>query len=177
MKSNYSASWWGWKRRGKELAWNNIQKTNIMASGCISQFSRSVMSNSAIPGTAAHQASLYIASPQSLLKLMSVESVTPSHRLILCHPLLLLPSIFPSITSLFRWVSSSHQAAKSLDFQLSISPFNEYSGLISFRYRSIIHRGKHYQRSWVISMANVSVLCIAQCCLYSVSMYFLFFFF
>ena len=57
----------------------------------------------------------------------------PSNHLILCCPFLLLPPIFPSIQGLFKWVSSSHQVAKVLECQLSISPFNEYSGLISFR--------------------------------------------
>ena len=61
------------------------------------QFSHSVMSDSAIPWTSAHQASLSINNSQSLLKLMYIESVIPSNHLILCHPLLLLPSIFPSI--------------------------------------------------------------------------------
>ena len=61
------------------------------------QFSCSVVSNSATSWTAAHQASLSITSSWSLLKLMSIESVMPSNHLILCHPLLLLPSIFPSI--------------------------------------------------------------------------------
>ena len=82
------------------------------------------------PWTAAHQASLSFTISWSLLKLMSVESMMPSNHLVLCHPLLLLPSVFPSI-SLFWWVDSSKQAAKVLDF--SISPCNEYSGLISFR--------------------------------------------
>ena len=61
------------------------------------QFSHSVMSNSETPWTAAHQASLPITNSQSLLKLMCIESVMPSNHLILCCPLLLLPSIFPSI--------------------------------------------------------------------------------
>ena len=61
------------------------------------QFSHSVVSNSVMPWTAAHQASLSITNSQSLLKLMCIESVMPSNHLILCHSLLLLPSIFPSI--------------------------------------------------------------------------------
>ena len=86
---------------------------------CISsvQFSRSVMSDSAIPWTAAYQVSLSITNSRSSLKLMCIESVMPSNHLILCHPLLLLPSIFPSIKGLFQWVSSSHQVAKVLEFQ------------------------------------------------------------
>ena len=78
------------------------------------------------PWTAAHQASLSITNSQSMLKLMSIELVMPSSRLMLCHPLLLLPSIFPSITVFSKWVSSLHQVARSI----SISPSSEYSGLI-----------------------------------------------
>ena len=68
------------------------------------------------PWTAACQASLSITNSQSLLKLMSIESMMPSNHLILCHPLLLLPSIFPSISVFFR-VRSSHQVAKVFELQ------------------------------------------------------------
>ena len=68
----------------------------------LSQFSCSVVSDSATPWRAARQASLSITNPWSLLKLMSIESVMPSNHLILCHPLLLLPSIFPSIRVFFQ---------------------------------------------------------------------------
>ena len=85
----------------------------------------------AIPWTAAHQASLSITNSRSLLKLLFIESVMPSNHLILCHPLLLLPSIFPSIRVfssesrlLIRWPEY---------WSFSISSSNEYSGLISFR--------------------------------------------
>ena len=84
------------------------------------------------PGTAARQASLSFSISQSLLKLMSIESVMPSNHLILCRPLLLLPSVFPSITCL-QWVSSWHYMAKVLELQLQPQSFSEYSGLISFR--------------------------------------------
>ena len=80
-------------------------------------FIHSVMSDSATPWTIAHQASLSFTISQSLLKFMSVESVIPSNHLILCHPLLLLPLIFSS-TKVFKWVSSSQQVAKVLEFQL-----------------------------------------------------------
>ena len=70
----------------------------------------------ATPWTAARQASLSFTIPWSLLRLMSVESVMPSNHLILCHPLLLLPSTFPSISH-FWWVGSSHQVAKILELQ------------------------------------------------------------
>ena len=69
---------------------------------------------------------------QSLLKLMSIGSVMPSNHLNLCRPLLLPPSIFSQHQGLFQWVSSSHQVAKVLEFQLKYQS-NEFSGLISFR--------------------------------------------
>ena len=83
--------------------------------------------------TTAHQASLSITNSWSLLKLTSVESLRPPSHLILCHPLLLLPSIFPSIR-IFSNESVLHiRWPKYWSFSLSISPSNEYSGLISFR--------------------------------------------
>ena len=83
--------------------------------------------------TAAHQDSLSIASSQSLLRLMSIESVMPSNHLILCHPLLLLPSIFPSIR-VFSNESVPHiRWPNYWSFKFSIIPSNEYSELISFR--------------------------------------------
>ena len=85
------------------------------------------------PWTAAHQAALSIANSRSLLKLMSTESMMPSNHLILCHPLLLLPSVFPSIR-VFSNESVLHiSRPKYGSFSFSISPSNEYSGLISFR--------------------------------------------
>ena len=87
----------------------------------------------ATPWTAASQASLSITNPQSLLKLMSIELVMPSNHLILCHPLLLSPSIFPSIR-VFSKESVLHiRWPKYWNFSFSISPSNEYSELISFR--------------------------------------------
>ena len=87
----------------------------------------------ATPWTAACQASQSITNSWSLLKLMSIESVMPSNHLILCCPLLLLPSIFPSIR-LFSNESVLHiRWPKDWSFSFSISPSNEYSGLISFR--------------------------------------------
>ena len=83
----------------------------------------------ATPWTAAHQASLSITNSQSLLKLMSIESVMPSNHLIFCHPVLLLPSIFSKSFPInlfpgsFQWVSSSHQVAKVLEFQLQHQSF------------------------------------------------------
>ena len=93
---------------------SNMLISSVQSLSCVRLF--------ATPWTAARQASLSIANSQSLLKLMSIESVMPSNHFILCCPLLLPPSIFSSIR-----VSSSHQVAKVLEFQL------QHSGLISFR--------------------------------------------
>ena len=94
-------------------------------------FSCQVMSDSAIPWTAVCQASLSLTVSQSLPKFMSIASVMPSNHLTLCHPLLLLPSIFPSnqvfsneSTVRIRWPKY---------WSFSSSPSNEYSGLISFK--------------------------------------------
>ena len=90
------------------------------------------MSNSAIPWTATHQASLSVTNSRRLLKFMSTELVMPSNHLILCFPLLLLPSIFSSIR-VFSNESTLHiKWPKAWSFSSSISPSNEYSGLISF---------------------------------------------
>ena len=86
----------------------------------------------ATPWTAAHQASLSITNSQNLLKLMSIESVMPSKHLILCRPLLLLPSIFPSIRVFSNESVLRIRWPKYWSFSFSISPSNEYSGLISF---------------------------------------------
>ena len=83
--------------------------------------------------TAAHQASLSIINSWNLLKLMSVKSVIPSNHLILCCPLLLLPSIFPSIGVFTNESVLCIRWPKYWSFSFSISPSNEYSGLISFR--------------------------------------------
>ena len=111
------------------LAWR-IPRTEKLGSSVQSLSSVQLF---ATPWTATRQASLSITNSQILLKLMSITSVMPSNHLILCHPLLLPPSIFPSIkvfsnesTLYIRW-------PKYWNFSFSISPSNEYSGLISFR--------------------------------------------
>ena len=87
----------------------------------------------ATPWTAACYASLFFTNSRSLLKLMSIEPVMPSNDLILCCPLLLLPSVFPSIR-VFSSESLLHiRRPKYWSFSFSISPSTEYSGLISFR--------------------------------------------
>ena len=87
----------------------------------------------ATPWTEARQVSLSITNSQSLLKLMSIKSVMPSNHLNLCHPLLLLPSIFPSIRVFSSESVLCLMWPKYWSFSFSISPSNECSGLISFR--------------------------------------------
>ena len=91
------------------------------------------MSDFATPWTAAHQASLSITNSQSFLKLMSIELVMPSNHLILCHLLLLLPSIFPSIRVFSNESAFCIRWPKYWSFSFSISPSIEHSELISFR--------------------------------------------
>ena len=112
---------------------------------CMYIYISSVQSFSRVPlfataWTAAHQASLSITNSQSLLRLMSIQSVMPSNHLILCHPLLLLPSVFPSIRVFSSESILRIRWPKYWSFSFSISPSNEYSGLISFR---IIHFAVH----------------------------------
>ena len=100
-------------------------KTSVQLLSCVQLF--------VTPWTAAHQASLSIINSQSLLKVMSIKLVMPSNHLILCRSLLLLPSFFPSIR-VFSNESLLHiRWPKCWSFSFSISPSNEYSGLISFR--------------------------------------------
>ena len=87
----------------------------------------------ATPWTAARQASLSITNSWSSLKLMSIESLMPSNHFILCHPLLLLPSIFPSIRVFSNESVLCMRWPKYWSFNFSVSPSNEYPGLISFR--------------------------------------------
>ena len=112
-------------------------KGKVRLSECCYRFS-SVQSLSrvqlfATPWTAVRQASLSITNSWSLPKLTSIESVMPSNHLILCHPLLLLPSIFPSIRVFSNESALCIRWPNYWSFSFSLSPSNEYSGLISFR--------------------------------------------
>ena len=102
-----------------------IQFSSIQSLSCVWLF--------ATPWTAAHQASLSITNSQSLFKLMSIESVMPSNRLILCCPPLLLPSIIPSIRVFSNKSVLHNRWPKCWSFSFSISPSDGYSELISFR--------------------------------------------
>ena len=112
----------------------NTFYTNFCISGSVQSLSHVRLF--AAPWTAAHQLSLFITSSWRVLKFLSIESVMPSNHLILCRPLLLLPSIFPRIRVFsnesvlyIRWPNY---------WNFSISPSNEYSGLISFRLTSLL---------------------------------------
>ena len=102
-----------------------LSKGSVQSLSCVWLF--------ATPWTAACQASLSITSSQTLLKLMSIESVMPSKHLILCHPLLLPPSIFPSLRVFSSESVLQIRWPKYWSFNFSVSPSSEYSGLISFR--------------------------------------------
>ena len=112
-----------------------LQKNSKIVFSSVQSLSR--VRHFATPWTAAGQASLSITNSQSLLKLMSIESVMPSNHLILCH-LLLPPSIFPSIR-VFSNESVLHiRVPKYWGFSFNIRPFNEYSGLISLALTGLI---------------------------------------
>ena len=117
-----------------QTEWNKSEREKQISyiKTCI-LFSRSVVSDSASLWTAARQACLSIANSQSLLKLMPIKLVMPSNHLILCHPLLLLPSVFPSIRVFSKESVLRIRWQKVCSFSFSISPSNEYSALISFR--------------------------------------------
>ena len=111
------------------------QEINPFSISCFSsvQFSHSVVSNSLRHHTSARQASLSVTISQSLLKLMSIKSMIPSNHLILCHPLLLLPPIPPSIRVFSNESALRIRWPKYWSFSFSISPSNEHPGMISFR--------------------------------------------
>ena len=109
------------------------QGSNLGLPHCLGHFSCSVVSDSETPWTAARQTSLSFTNSWSLLKLMSIEPVMPSNHLILCHPLLLLPSVFPSIRVFSNESVLRIKWPKYWSFSFSISSSSEYSGLISFR--------------------------------------------
>ena len=114
---------------GNSLSAKLNSRALSLTTGLSSVYSLSRVWLFATPWTAAHQASLSITNPRSLLKLMSIES----NYLILCHPVLLLPLVFPSIRSFSNESFLQISWPKYWSFSFSISPSNEYSGLISFR--------------------------------------------
>ena len=131
-------------------------------------FSRSVVSNSATPWTAARLVSLYFTISQSLLKFMSIESVMPSNHLILCHHLLIQPSIIPSIRVFSNELALRNRWPKY--WTISISPSKEYLGLAAilqcsaFFMVQLSHThmtiGKEYLTLWIIVGKVISLLFI-----------------
>ena len=123
--------------------WNAIRKTNALINQSLwegGDLTFTVVGQllshvqlPATPWTAACQDSLFITNSWSLLKLVSIQSVMPSSHLILCRPLLLLPSIFPSIRVFSNELALCIRWPKYWSFSFSISPSSEYSGLISFK--------------------------------------------
>ena len=115
-----------------KLLWCSVALAVVCISYCVVVlFSHSIMSNSATAWTAAQQTSLSFTVSHSLLKLMYIESMIPLNHLILCHPLLLMPSIFPSIRVFSNELAVCIRWPKYWSFSFSSS--NECSGLISFR--------------------------------------------
>ena len=105
--------------------WNAVQFSSVQSLSRVWLFET--------PWTAAHEASLSIANSWILHKLMSIEWVMPSNHLIICHPLVLLPSIFPSIRVFSNESTLCVRWPKYWSFSFNIKPSNEHSGLISFR--------------------------------------------
>ena len=126
---------WNWNQKstatvdetGNMYEWNNLNKTILTVQ------SLSHVQLFETPWTAARQTSLSITKSCSLPKLVSIESVMPSSHLILCRPLLLLPSIFPSIRVFSNESALCMRWPKDWSFSFNISPSNEHPGLISFR--------------------------------------------
>ena len=123
-------------------------------------FSRQVMSASVSPRTAARQASLFSTVSWSLLKFMFIELVMPSNQLILSRPLLLLPSIFPSIRVFSDESALRIRWLKYWSFSFSISPFNENSGLISLLSKGLKSLLQHH--SFKASILWLSVFLMVQ---------------
>ena len=115
----------GWRWGSSESNGKEIPERSVQSLSRVQLF--------ATPRTAASQASLSITNSQSLLRFMSIKSVMPSRHLILCHRLLRLPSIFPSIRVFSKESVLRISWPKYWSFSFSISPSNDYSGLISFR--------------------------------------------
>ena len=119
------------ENRQQRLRWPWLRGSLVLSQVAVQSLSRVWLF--VTPRPAAHQASLSITIFRSLLKLVSMESMMPSSHLILCRPLFLLPSIFPSIRVFFSESVLCIRWPKHWSFSFSICPSNEYSGLISFR--------------------------------------------
>ena len=141
-------------QKNEDYGIQSHQFSSVQSLSCVRLF--------ATPRTVEHQASLFITNSRSLLKLMSIESVMPSNHLILCLPLLLPPSILPSIRVFLNESVLPIRWPKYWSFSFSISPSNEYSGLISFRMdwldllavqgtlKSLLQRALKKKKSWPV---------------------------
>ena len=131
VRSSKGSSWPGNKPTSPALQVDSLRLSHQESPlGTPVQFGRSVF---VTPWTAARQASLSVTNSRSLPKLLSIGLVMPSNHLILCRPLLLLPSIFPSIKVFSHESALPIRWPKYWSFSFNISPSNEYPGLISFR--------------------------------------------
>ena len=151
------ALFWGSRKLRKQ----NFMTFSILFLCCMLLFNCSFMSNSVTPWIAACQASLSFAISRSLLKLMFIESMMPSNGLILCHPLLLLPSVFPS-TGVFS--SESAVCIRWLEywsFSFSISPSSVYSGLISLGLTDLVLLSKGLSR--VLCYIDKTIVILNSC--------------
>ena len=124
-------AWWAVRIHRAAKSWTQLKRQSTHTLRSVQKLSCVLFFPT--PWNAAHQASLSITNSQTLLKLTSIKSVMPSNHLILCRPLLLLPSIFPSIRVFSNKSVLCIRWPKYWSFSFSISPSNEYSGLISFR--------------------------------------------
>ena len=115
---------------GLVQAWSSL--TGLCLSGALWPLFSSVLTDSAAPWTAAHQASLSITNSRSLPKLMSIKSMMPYDHLVPCHPLLLLSSVFSSLRVFSSELAFRIRWPKGWSFGFNISPSNEHPGLISF---------------------------------------------
>ena len=148
-----------WRKVLDDLRWNNWNPEMTWCSSVqFSSFqSLSHVQLFVIPWTPECQASLSIINSQSLLKLMSIKSVMPSNYLILCHPLFLLPSILPSIRVFSSESALRMRWPKYWSFSFSISPFNEYSGLIFLRIDWLDVLAVQGTTSQCITVQNITV--------------------
>ena len=129
---------WSWLWLRSSASYSKISFQSVQLLSCVQHF--------ATPWTATRQAFLSITNPQSLLKLMFIESVKPSDSLVPCCPLLLQPSIFPSIRAFSSESVLCIKWPKYCSFNFNISPSNEHSGLISFKMDLISLQSKGLSR-------------------------------
>ena len=157
---------WFYPYYSSERCWFTVRCLSPTLAWGLLLFSHSGLSNSVTPWTAAHQASLFFTISQSLLRLMSIESMMPSNHPILSHPLLLLPSIFPSIRLLFgvriRYIAGymdyNFQNAKHWVFTLRLESCKDHWGFKNFSRCSFPFKAVAWEVSERISVAKTCVV-------------------